>query len=143
MLADVTQERIKALLKERQPAILDSGDAEQLALFEAQVRGAAVEVVLLTGDSPDAGPIRELAVTAIAYQAGSEIEYASYPEQQAPGDIGRGYHLHQRYLELLAKLTRLTGGGITTPTAGVGSPQGSFPPPECEIDPALREWPCW
>jgi hypothetical protein len=130
LLAEVTQARVRGLLSKRDPAILDQDDADQLAPFEAQVRSAAVQVVLLTGDDPEAGPVRELAVTAIAYQTGSEIEYATYPEQQAPGDTGRGYFLHQRYLELLAQLRELTGGGITVPVVGRGAPQGSFPPPE-------------
>lgn len=143
LLAEVTQTRVAGLLQRRQPAILKSEDPEQVARFEDRVRGAAVEVVLLTGPDPAVGPIRDLAVEVIAQQTGSGIEYAEFPEQQAPGDSGRGYYLHQRYLELLARLREIiTGAGGQVPddggTGGVPAaraPLGSFPPPLREIDP--------
>lgn len=142
LLAEVTQTRVAGLLQRRQPAILESDDTEQEARFQDRVRGAAVEVVLLTGPDPTEGPIRDLAVEVIALQAASSIEYAEYPEQQAPGDTGRGYHLHQRYLELLARLREIiVGAGGQVPddggTGGVSTsrvPLGSFPEPLPEID---------
>ena len=140
MLAEVTQLRVKSLLKERNPAILD-GVPGQVALFEETVRSAAVEVVLLTGsDDLPAGPLRALAVEAIACETGSLIEYATYPEQQGPGLNGRGYFLHQRFLELLRRLREETLSGGTGGTGGL-SPAGCFPPAPTYPDPAER-WPC-
>lgn len=133
MLADVTQAKVAGLLRQRQPDILDAADADQLAVYEERVRGAAVEVVLLVGSDPTPGPCRDLAVEAIALQTASEIEYAEYPEQQVQGDVGRGYHLHQRYLELLKVLQRLIDAGTVAPGDGatptVPPPLSSFPPP--------------
>jgi hypothetical protein len=141
MLAEVTQVRVQGLLNQRRPEILESTDPGPLDRYEARVRGAAVQVVLLTGLNPPAGSVRELAIEAIACQTGSEIEYAEYPEQQAAGDVGRGYHLHQRYLELLAELRRIidnAGGGVPPDgTTGVsGRPRGRFPAPQPYPDPA-------
>lgn len=129
MLAEVTQTRVKGLLMQRQPEILDATITAQVPIYEARVRGAAVEVVLLTGINPPAGPIRDLAVEAIACQTASEIEEAEYPEQQAQGDISRGSHLHQRYLELLRRLTELLDdlGGVIPPDGGA---DGIHPPPD-------------
>lgn len=143
LLAEVTQTRVAGLLQRRQPAILNAEDAEQVARFEDRVRGAAVEVVLLTGPNPAEGPIRDLAVEIIACQTASGIEYAEFPEQQGPEREGRGYYLHQRHLELLARLrTIIEGAGGQVPddggTGGVSTsrtPLGSFPPPLREIDP--------
>lgn len=143
MLGEVTQTKVAGLLQQRRPAILETDNVEELAKFEARVRGAAVEVVLLTGLDPVEGPIRDLAVEAIALQTGSEIEYAEFPEQQVPGDVGRGYHLHQRYLELLARLRAIidAAGGQVPDDGGAGgvttarSPLGCFPEPLREIDP--------
>lgn len=113
MLAEVTAPRVRSLLFERDPRVLDS---DQVTAFEDLVRGAAVQVVLLTGTNPPTGRVRNLAVEAISVQTASEIEYAAFPEQQAPGDSGRGYHLHQRYLELLAELrSTINGNGGTVP----------------------------
>jgi len=145
MLAEVTQTRVKGLLMQRQPEILDPTITAQVPVYEARVRGAAVEVVLLTGTNPPAGPIRDLAVEAIACQTGSEIEYAEYPEQQAQGDIGRGFHLHQRYLELLRRLQGILDdlggtipddggeGGLSVATNGTPrgrGPRASLPYPD-------------
>lgn len=143
ILGEVTQTMVAGLLQQRQPESLETEDVDQLARFADRVRGAAVEVVLLTGADPPAGPVRDLAVEAIALQTASEIEYAEYPEQQAQGLDGRGYHLHQRYLELLARLKEIIsavggvpedGGAGGIPT-GSRSPLGSFPEPLREIDP--------
>ncbi|GAB3867373.1 hypothetical protein GCM10028801_41210 [Nocardioides maradonensis] len=143
MLAEVTQVKVKGLLQQRDPDILDPNLPDQVPFFEARVSGAARQVVLLTGPDPVAGPVRDLAVEAIAVQTASEIEYAEYPEQQTAGDSGRGYHLHQRYLELLAELRKVIennggvptdggAGGISTSTA---RPRGNFPPAQCYPDP--------
>ncbi len=140
MLDEIDETKIKGLLLRREdPMVFEETD-----VFEARVRGAAVEVVLLTGDDPDDLAIRALAVEAIAVQTASAIEYAEFPEQQAQGDTGRGYHLHQRYLELLQRLQSLVDAGHgpddgealpTTP-----APVGSFPPAYRPIfDPAVPE----
>lgn len=146
LLGDVTQSRVAGLLNERRPGILDSEDPDQVARYEARVRGAAVQVVLLTGLDPIQGAVRELAVEAIACQTASEIEYAEYPEQQVAGDDGRGYHLHQRYLELYAQLQRIidNAGGVVPPdgtTSVRGRPRGRFPAPQPYPDPAYVRGP--
>lgn len=141
MLSEVTQAKVRGLLDERDPIILDTEIPEEVERFEARVQGAAVQVLLLTGTNPPAGPIRDLAVEAIALQTGSEIEYATYPEQQAAGDTGRGYHLHQRYLELLGDLRRIIerGGGIPDDGGSGGPvltsphPLGTFPAPSAPV----------
>lgn len=146
ILADVTPAKVKGLLLERDPRILT--DATLVADFENLVRSAATQVVLLTGQEPPAGRVRGLALEAIAYQTASEIEYASYPEQQAPGEQGRGYYLHQRYLELLGELRAIitTNGGTVPegdgplPVATQGRPRGRFPEPMSYPDPARGGW---
>lgn len=141
MLAEVTQAKVAGLLQQRQPEILELTPPAQVIRYEHRVRGAAVEVVLLTGLDPVAGMVRNLAVEAIACQTASEIEYAEYPEQQAPGDVGRGYHLHQRYLELLARLrTIISNAGGTVPddtalSTTSARPRGRFPQPRPYPDP--------
>lgn len=131
--AEVTQARVSGLLQKRQPAILDSGNADEVEKFESLVRGAAVEVVLLTGDDlPADSPLRELAIEAIAAQTASSIEYSNYPEQQAPERDGRGYNLHQRYLELLARLR----AELDT-ASGTTGPIGNYPPAEAYPDPIM------
>lgn len=104
LLADVTQTRVAGLLQRRRPNILDVEDQEQVARFQDRVRGAAVEVVLVIGTDPAPGAMRDLALETIACQVASSIEYAEWPEQQGPEREGRGYYLHQRYLELLTRL---------------------------------------
>lgn len=122
---NVTQGVVRGLLLARQSDLLDSG---RKAEFEARVMGAAVAVVLLVGDDPEPGFVRDLAIETIATEVASQIEYAEYPEQQAAGDIGRGYHLHQRYLELLALLRSYIQAESVGGVAGaVPSPVGSFP----------------
>jgi hypothetical protein len=139
---DVTQPVVGGLLQARRPAILDATDPAEVAKFEARVVGAAVQVVLLVGTDPDAGPLRDLAVEAIATETASQIEYAEFPEQQGPGDIGRGYYLHQRYLELLALLRGYVESGTVTGVVGVPKPVGSFPAARAYPDPAERPT-CW
>lgn len=148
MLAEVTQTKVAGLLAERQPEILDDSIPAQVTLFEARVTGAAVEVVILVGSDPAPGPLRGLAVEAVALQTASEIEYAEYPEQQTAGDTGRGYHLHQRYRELLDQIQGYVLGGMPGDgtTTGPLAPRGDFPPPEPFPDPALTRDPmgwCW
>lgn len=129
LLADVTREKVAGLLEQRQPDIITSDDPADIARFEARVTGAGVEVIFIVGADRPASPLRTLAVEAIALQTASEIEYAEFPEQQAPGDEGRGYHLHQRYLELLAQLRQWVsaGGGDGGMSGGGLAPSGSFP----------------
>lgn len=136
ILGDITRERLSGVLYERDPELLSSDVPAEVTRYEALVRGAAVSVVLLTGVDPPAGSIRDLAVEAIALETGSAIEYAEYPEQQAQGDDGRGYYLHQRYLEKLAELrgiiAALPGGVIPDdgePIRSVGLPRARMPEP--------------
>lgn len=151
MLAEVTRTRVKGPLQQRQPEILED-IPELLPVFEGRVRGAAVQVVLLTGLDPIPGAVRDLAVEAITLQTASAIEYADYPEQQVPGSDGRGYHLHQRYLELLEQLRVIinNAGGQVPPddaldnTTGGPSPVGSFPcAPAPYPDPVERPGTSW
>lgn len=139
---DVSQEKVAGLLNQRRPRILDSEDSEQVTRFEERVRGAAVTVVLLVGEEPAEGLLRDLAAEAIANKAASEIEYAEYPEQQTQGDVGRGYHLHQRYLELLAQLTAYIQSGTTSGVVGVPAPVGCFPEPLCDPLFPAEVYPC-
>lgn len=138
---DVDQAKVAGLLQARRPDILDAADPAQVERFEARVRGASVTVVLLAGPDPAEGPLRDLAAEAIAAQTASEIEYAEYPEQQTQGDVGRGYHLHQIYLELLAQLRVYIETGTTSGVVGVTAPVGSFPAPARDIDP--NPWEAW
>lgn len=133
---DVTQDKVAGLLQERRPGILDATDPEQVARFEARVTGAGVLVVLLVGVEPAAGLLREMAAEAIALETAAEIEYAEYPEQQTPGDTGRGHHLHQRYLELLAQLRSYIETDTASGVVGVPAPVGNFADAACFPDPA-------
>lgn len=130
LLGDVTRDRVAALLHQRRPEILDTAVPEHLARYEARVRGASVEVVLITGEDPAPGPMRDLAVEAVALETASQTEYAEYPEQQTPGDTGRGWHLHQRYLELLSRLR-------SNSSTGSGLPRARFPGSSTYPDPVL------
>lgn len=132
---DITQAKVAGLLLARQSDLLETGNVEA---FEQRVAGASVAVVLLVGEDPASGLLRDLAAEAIAHEVAAQIEYAEYPEQQAQGDNGRGYHLHQRYLELLALLRQYVETGTVTGVAGVSSPVGSFPEPARELD--LNTW---
>ena len=138
--AEVTQEKVAGLLQQRKPRIL-TDDPDQVIRFEERVKGAAGAVVLLVGEDPEAGLLRDLAAEAIAHETAAEIEYAEYPEQQTQGDVGRGYHLHQRYLELLAMLRGYIESGTTSGVVGVPAPVGAFPPAPCYPDPAERQRP--
>lgn len=134
LLSEITKDRVSGVLLERQPLVLED-EPDQVLPFEALVKGAAVQVTLLTGVDPAPGPIRDMAIEAIVLETGSKIEYASHPEQQRPGDTGRGYHLHQRYLELLAELRQLirtlggipADGGAAGIVTGPARPRGRFP----------------
>ncbi|SDC46067.1 hypothetical protein [Nocardioides lianchengensis] len=131
LAAHVTKESIAKLLLGRSPDLLDEDVPEDR--LDEWVRGVAAKVVPYVGTNPPEGAPRDIALDAIAYEVASEIEYSLFPEQQEQGNIGRGYHLHQKYLEMLAQLG-------TFPTEGPGvipgpGPVGSFPPPEPEI--------CW
>lgn len=146
ILGDVTRSRISGVLYEREPELLDSDAPSEVQAFEALVRGAAISVVLLTGADPPAGSIRDLAVEAIVLETGSAIEYAVVPEQQEQGQDGRGYYLHQRYLEKLAELRAIIGalpGGVIPPdgepvrSAVIGLPAARMPAALPYPDPVL------
>lgn len=145
MLAEVTQSRVAAHLVKRDPEIIDADIPEQLPIFEDVVRGAAVQVVLVVGEDPIPGRVRNMAVEAVALEAASQIEYASYPEQQSTGDTGRGHYLHQRFLELLAELRRIVedNGGVVPdddqviPVASAPRPRARFPEARRYPDPVI------
>lgn len=132
---DVTRNRISGVLLERDPELLDGDVPAQVEQYENLVRGAAISVVLLTGADPPTGSIRDLAVEAITLETASAIEYAEYPEQQVQGEDGRGYWLHQRYLEKLAEVRQIIAdaGGVVPPDGepvrptGHVIPRGNFP----------------
>lgn len=143
MLGEVTQTRVKSLLQAREVRILQPGQLPALESFEEFVRSAAVEVLLLTNsDDPPAGPVRGLAVEAVACETASLIEYSLFPEAQTPDRDGRGYHLHRRYLELLTRLRGIVdaAGGFPAdglvPSSASGRPVGSFPPASPYPEPA-------
>jgi hypothetical protein len=146
ILGDVDQVAVAGLLQQRRPLIVEKGDPVQEERFAERVRGAAVLVLPLTGPDPAPGPVRQLALEAIALETGSAIEYAEFPEQQGQGLSGRGYFLHQRFLELIANLTSMVtlagvvlqaDGSVYTPVLmkRAQTPVGDFPPPYPDIDP--------
>jgi hypothetical protein len=145
ILGDITRERVSGVLYEREPELLTSDAPVEVGAYEALVRGAGISVILLTGPDPPAGSIRDLAVEAITLETGSSIEYAVYPEQQVQGEDGRGFYLHQRYLEKLAELRAImaAAGGVVPPdgeplpTAGMGLPRARMPEPLPYPDPVL------
>jgi hypothetical protein len=129
LAAGVTKPMVAKLLLGRAPDLLDEDVQDER--FEEWVRGVSAKVVPTAGTNPAPGFRRDIALEAISYEVASEIEYSLFPEQQAPGDVGRGYHLHQKYLELIAQLA-----SIPTDEPGViagPGPVGSFPPPEPEL----------
>lgn len=145
VLGDVTQEDVRGSLLERDPELLDSAVPRLVAAFEQLVTLAGAEVRILVGPDPVAGPIRDFAALAIATETASLIEYAEYPEQQAQGEDGRGYFLHQKYLELLGSLRAWLAayGGVVPPDGGVappapqGLPRARFQGPSPYPDPVL------
>lgn len=144
LLVEVTRVMVANQLHQRQPVILHSDVPEQLARFEQRVRAASIEVRVLVGLDPPAGPFRELAVELVALETASATEYADYPEQQVQGEDGRGYFLHQQYLRLLERLQKMLddAGGVVPPdgqpvlpTANL--PRARFPDPSVYPDPVL------
>lgn len=137
LLADVTRETVAEKLHQRRPTVLISDVPEQLARYEARVKSASLAVRVLVGANPPAGTIRDLAADAIALETASSTEYADYPEQQVQGRDGRGFFLHQQYLEKLALLSKIIAdaGGVVPPDgepvpgAGVttGLPRATMP----------------
>lgn len=143
LAGDVTVAMVNGLLLARAPEILDAGDGQHTALFEAAVRGATTEVVPLVGTNPVAGPRRDLAVRCIAYGVAAEIEAALFPEQQGPGDIGRARYLNGRYIDLRKQLEAMPA---TTTADGANPPQSptaSFPPAQPYPDPARPTYHGW
>lgn len=144
LLQEVTRVKVAQVLHQRRPGILHTDVPEQLARFEERIRQASIEVRILVGEAPPAGPFRELAVQASVLEAASLTEYADYPEQQVQGEDGRGYFLHQQYLALLARLQGMINdaGGVVppdgqpvAPTAGL--PRARMPEPGIYPDPVL------
>lgn len=137
LLADVTRATVAEKLHQRRPTVLISDVPEQLARYEARVRSASLAVRILVGVDPPAGTIRDLAADTIALETASSTEYADYPEQQVQGGDGRGYFLHQQYLERLALLQQIIAdaGGVVPDdgepvpgaNAGAGLPRATMP----------------
>lgn len=145
LLEDVTRTMVAEKLHQRRPQILISDVPEQLARFAARKRSASLEVRVLVGIDPPVGTFRDIAAEAIALETASLTEYAEYPEQQAQGQEGRGYFLHQQYLAklaLLAKLIADAGGvvppdGEPVPAATHTLPSARFPDPLPYPDPVV------
>lgn len=145
VLGDVTQEEVKGSLLERDPELLDSDVPRHVVAFEQLVKLAGAQVRVIVGTDPPAGPIRELAAQAIAVETASLIEYAEYPEQQIQGEDGRGYFLHQKFLELLGTLSAWVAsyGGTVPEDGGVapaprqGLPRARFQAASPYPDPAI------
>lgn len=136
LAANVTVAMVNGLLLARAPEILDAGNDEHTALFEAAVKGATSEVVPLVGSNPVEGPTLDLAVRCIAYAVAAEIESSLFPEQQAPGDSGRARYLNARYNELRMQLLKLPNNPPAEGSSPSPGPLGSFPPATSYPDPA-------
>lgn len=128
LAAEVTPQKVNALLLNRTPTILHPEDADH-ALFQEIVAGVTSEVIPVTGEDP-AEPIRSLAVWCISLGTASNLEAALFPEQQL-GEDARAQQLLNRYLGVLADLRRRMGAG--------SAPRGKFPPAQAWPDPA-RTW---
>lgn len=117
--AEVKPRSVRALLGNRDPAILKTDDPNH-DLFTETVAGVATEIVPLVGVDPPAGPVRDLAIWCLTLGVAASIETSLYPEQQL-GEDARASELRIRYLATLAELRER--GAV----AGSG-PSGSFPP---------------
>jgi hypothetical protein len=129
LIDDVTPRRVRALLVNREPALLATADANH-DLFTETVAGIAAEVVPIVGVDPAPGPIRDLAVWAITLGTAASLETGLYPEQQL-GEDARARELRVRYLGVLSQLRARAGGGT--------NPRGTFPKAQAWPDPA-RTW---
>lgn len=133
--AEVTPRSVRALLGNREPALLTDTDPNH-DLFLETVAGVATEIVPLVGADPAAGPVRDLAVWCLTLGVAASLETALYPEQQL-GEDARASELRIRYLSTLTEL-RARGA-----TAGSG-PSGSFPAAPAYPDPVeyypARTW---
>lgn len=136
LAAEVTKANVGILLAERAPDLLDKTYGTPPApMFEAFVQQIAAEVIPVVGTNPT-GATRALALQAIAYGVASSVEYAEFPEQQAQGNIGRGYFLKLKFNDLLNTLRGMPSTSADTIRAGVS--RGSFPPASTYPDP-LRQ----
>jgi len=121
--AAVDVENVRALLVARQSDILDS----RPAVFEGFIRLASTDLLHLVGAKTVSDALRALIVTAVEYRIASEIEYAEYPEQQAPGEPGRGYFLRQRYDAIRTQIEMALRGAFSV-RIGNPSRQGNHLP---------------
>ena len=128
---DVDPRRVRALLVNRTPALLDPENDDH-DLFAETVAGVATEVVPLVGADPAAGELRDLAVWCITLGVAASLESGLYPEQQL-GEDARASELRIRYLGVLSDLRSRSSA------AGTG-PQGSFPAPLPWPDPIGCGW---
>lgn len=127
--AEVDPRRVRALLVNRDPALLDPAHGDH-DLFTETVAGVATEIVPIVGDDPAAGPVRDLAIWCLTLGVAASLETGLYPEQQL-GEDARARELRIRYLALLNELRSRAGGGV--------GPRSSFPKPQAWPDPA-RTW---
>lgn len=140
---EVTRVTINGLLLARAPEILDQPQEGEPDVFGDAVRGAAVEVIPISGPDPAPGPVRDLAVRCIAYGAASEIEAALFPEQQSLGDQSRAEYLRRRFDEIRGQLQDLIQSGSEIGVAASMAPAGGFPDPLSYPDPAEWRRRCW
>lgn len=133
-VADVTPERVHALLLQRAPRLLDAGSTQQ-QLFLQHVAGVASEVLPLVAADSTNDSLRHMASWAVVLGVAANVEEALFPEQQL-GDDSRAASLRARYLGVLASLRAMPG---ILPTAGGALPAGRFPAVPCPAypDPAL------
>lgn len=127
--ADVDPRRVRALLVNRDPALLEALDPDHDLFFET-VDGVAAEIVPMVGEDPSPGPVRDLAVWCLTLGVAASLETGLYPEQQI-GEDARARELRVRYLGVLNELRSRAGG-----TTG---PHGQFPKALPWPDPA-RTW---
>lgn len=129
----VDPRRVRALLVNREPALLDEDDPNH-DLFTQTVEGVASELVLIVGEDPTPGPILDLATWCLTLGVAASLETALYPEQQL-GEDARASELRIRYLAVLSDLRG---------RAGSARPIGSFPPaerwPEDRYCPSFGPW---
>lgn len=121
----VTKAMVKVHLVERDPALIDRVDGVT-PMFDTLRTAVGVQVTVIVGTDPAIGPLRDLAMQAIAYEVASQFEYACFPEQQTAGNIGRGWSLHQRFLEMLTTL-KGASSGTGVGALGSGQPSAIFP----------------
>lgn len=129
LIDEVDSRRVRALLVNRDPALLNAEDPDH-DLFTQTVAGVATEIVPIIGADPAPGPLRDLATWCLTLGVAASLETGLYPEQQL-GEDARASELRIRYLGVLNDLRSRVGSG--------SRPRGSFPAATPWPDP-IRGW---